>query len=221
MEDDEFIFSFVIGDYEELNTIKSIFNRSEKIEKNGEEIIQINNFPSVPTTDKNIDYLYILISLNSIILREEGVKFPTYMNRWIIDIQPTEENINNNSFSLIGIKKIIENYRNRLQLGKSFIKFQVIYLNDDELPTVRILFFQLGNDGENRVSHESFLYPFLFPVYEENFFSDERIKKMNDNKIDFRFIEHLPIVNLSRIEFDKKGHLSPLKELEKYSDNWD
>ena len=204
-----------------MNRITRILKRGEKISRNGKEMFEINNFPSVPTTDNNIDYLYILMSLNSIILRKEGVKFPTYMNRWIVEIQPTEENINNNSLSLIGIKKVIENYRNQLQLGKSFIKFQVIYLNDGELPTIRILFFQLGKDGENRVSHESFLYPFLFPVYKENFFNDDRIQKMENNKINFRFIEHLPIVNLSRVEFDEKGNLTPLKELEKYSVNWD
>lgn len=203
-----------------MSKITKILNEGERVVKDEKVVYLIDDFPSVPTTDKDIDYLYILMSVNSIILGDEGIKFPTYLKKWMTEIRPIESNVKNKKFSLSGIKKMIESFREELKTGKNFVKFQIVYINDDELPTIRINFFQFGDDCGNKVSHESFLYPFLFPVYQDNFFSDERIMKMVDNGIHFGFMEVLPIMNLCRVEFDENGNLKPLKELEKYSENW-
>lgn len=203
-----------------MSKIPEIMKKGKRSKKNGELIITLDDFPPVPTTDKNIDYLFISMSLQSIILMEEDIEFPSFLERWNIDITPNENNLKNNKFSLEGIREIVTQFKTRISKGKTFIKTQVIYGNEDQLPTIRIHFFQFIKKGEYIARYESSLYPFIFFVYEENFFSDDRIKTMVDNGIHFGFIEVLPIMNLCRVEFDENRHLKPLKELERYSHNW-
>lgn len=203
-----------------MSKIPEIMNKGKLSKKNGELIITLDDFPSVPTTDKNIDYLFIMMSLQSIILMEEDIEFPSFLERWSIDITPNENNLKNNRFSLEGIREIVTQFKTRILEGKTFIKTQVIYEDGDPLPTIRIHFFQFIKKGEYIARFESSLYPFIFFVYEENFFSEERIKIMWDNSIHFGFMEVLPIMNLCRVEFDENGNLKPLKELERYSHNW-
>ncbi|WP_304142547.1 hypothetical protein [Mesoflavibacter zeaxanthinifaciens] len=203
-----------------MSKIPEIMNKGKLSKKNGELIVTLDDFPPVPTTDKNIDYLFIMMSLQSIILQEEGIEFPSFLERWSIDITPNENNLKNNKFSLEGIREIVSQIKTRILEGKTFFKTQVIYGNEEQLPTIRIHFFQFVKKGEYIARYESSLYPFIFFLYEENFFSDERIKTMEDNGIHFGFMEVLPIMNLCGVEFDENGKLKPLKELERYSHNW-
>ncbi|WP_304142303.1 hypothetical protein [Mesoflavibacter zeaxanthinifaciens] len=203
-----------------MSKIPEILNNAKQGKKNGELYITLDDFPAVPTTDKNIDYLFIMMSLQSMILKEEGIEFPSFLERWCVDITPDGDNLKNNRFSLEGIRDLVIIFKNEISKGKTFIKAQLIYEDGEELPTIRIHFFRFIKEGEYIARHESFLYPFIFFVYEENFFSEERIKAMEDNGIHFGFMEVLPVMNICRVEFDENGNLKPLKELEKYRENW-
>ena len=204
-----------------MSKIPEILNNAKQRQRNGELFVTLDDFPAVPTTDKNIDYLFIMMSVQSMILNEEGIEFPSFVERWSVDITPDGDNLKNNRFSLEGIRDLVIIFKNEISKGKTFIKAQLIYEDGEELPTIRIHFFRFIKEGEDIVSHESFLYPFVFFVYEENFFSEERIKAMEDNGINFGFIEVLPVMNICRVEFDENGQLKPLKELEKYRENWE
>ena len=204
-----------------MSKIPEILNNAKQGKKNGELYITLDDFPAVPTTDKNIDYLFIMMSLQSMILKEEGIEFPSFVERWCVDITPDGDNLKNNRFSLEGIRDLVIIFKRDILKGKTFIKTQLIYEDGEQLPTIRIHFFRFIEEGEYIARHESFLYPFIFFLYEENFFSEERIKAMEDNGIDFGFMEVLPVMNICRVEFDENGHLKPLKELEKYSENWE
>jgi hypothetical protein len=188
-----------------MSKIPEILKNAKHREKNGELYITLDDFPAVPTTDKNIDYLFILMSVQSMILNVEGIEFPLLMKRWSVDITPNQENLKNNKFSLDGIRDLVIFFKSEISKGKTFIKAQLIYEEGEQLPTIRIHFFQFIEDGEYIAGNESSLYPFIFFVYEENFFNEERIK----------------IMNLCPVEFDENGHLKALKELEKYRGNWE
>jgi hypothetical protein len=203
-----------------MSRIPNIFRNGKRTEKDGEITISIPDFPNFPTTDKKIDYLFILMSLQSIILETQGVILPTFVKMWFSDITPNHYNLENNKFSLDGIREKINYFSDELSYGKSFMKTQVIYEDGEELPTIRIHFFNFNEKEGGKVSNESFLYPFTFFVYDEDLFSEERIRKMEDNGINFGFLEILPIMNLCPIEFDENGELKTLKELERYKDNW-
>lgn len=203
-----------------MSRIPNIFRNAERTEKNGEITISLPDFPNFPTTDEKIDYLFILMSLQSIILETQGVIFPTFMKRWFSDITPNYFNLKNNKFSLDGIREKINYFSDEMSYGKNFIKTQVIYDDGEELPTIRIHFFNFNEINDNKVSNESFLYPFTFFVYDDDFFSDERVNKIEDNGINFGFLEILPNMNLCPVQFDEDGNLKPLEELERYKDNW-
>lgn len=211
---------YLFNSENKMSRIPNIFKNAERTEKNGEITISLPDFPNFPTTDKKIDYLFILMSLQSIIFETQGVIFPTFVKKWFSDITPNYFNLKNNKFSLQGIREKINYFSNEMSYGKNFIKTQVIFDDGEELPTIRIHFFNFSEINDIKVSNESFLYPFTFFVYDEDIFSDERIRKMEDNGIDFGFLEVLPIMNLCPVEFDENGELKTLEELERYKDNW-
>jgi hypothetical protein len=148
-----------------MSKIPEILNNAKQRQRNGELFVTLDDFPAVPTTDKNIDYLFIMMSVQSMILNEEGIEFPSFVERWSVDITPDGDNLKNNRFSLEGIRDLVIIFKNEISKGKTFIKAQLIYEDGEELPTIRIHFFRFIQEGEDIVSHESFLYPFVFYVY--------------------------------------------------------
>lgn len=202
-----------------MSKIQQILNRGEVKISNGEKRYVINDFPNFPSTDNNLDYLFLLMNIQSIIFNENNISFPTRINKWSLDIIPNEINLSNNLFSYDGIRKVINRYKNDLFEKKIFIKFQILF-ESTELPIMRIHFFNFSKNGEIKISNESSLYPFIFFVYDENTFSSYRIERMKEVGINEKFIQLLPMINLCNVEFDNDGKLTPLKEIERYVNEW-
>lgn len=203
-----------------MSNIINILMDGEGKEVDGELIFTLDNFVETPTTDKKIDYLYILMNIQSFILNENKVYFPTRMDKWNVDIRPTEQNINNNLFSLKGIQETITKNKENLLKGKNFFKTQVLYNEGNDIPTIRIHFYKFHPDSKTNVRYESLIYPFTFFRYEKKLFTKKRKKDLKNSGIDFKFLEILPLMNICPINFDEKMNLKPLKELERYTDSW-
>jgi hypothetical protein len=202
-----------------MSQIKKILYSSNEKTINGETRCIINDFPNFPSTDKNLDYLFILMSVQSIIFKEEEISFPTKIDKWSVDISPTDNNITNNLFSYEGVKKVVKEFTKNLKEEKIFVKFQILFENIN-LPTIRIYFFKFSEKGEYKITNESFLYPFIFFVYDEDTFNKERIQKMEDVGMNTKFIQTLPMINICPVKYDNNGEIIILDELERYENEW-
>lgn len=179
----------------------------------------ITDVPETPTED--LAFLYILMGIQSHILCEEGLSFPTRMDHFEVHIEPNKENIERNAFSLEGIMEQINYFDYKLMYDKSFMKTQVMFRDDETLPTLVLYFFSFNKvTGTYNVSHESILYPLIFQDYPKNFINEERIKVMESHGINAEFIKYLPNTNLCPIHFNDNGQLLPLEEYEKNRNHW-
>jgi hypothetical protein len=203
-----------------MSRIREIIKNSIVKDNEGENRYLIKDFPNLPSTDKNLDYLFILMSLQSMILNDEKIFFPTKFDIWFLDIIPNKKNLSEHNFSIDGIKKIIEENKTKLLEKKFFIKFQILFNNSNSLPTIRIHFYNFSDRGVNEISNESFLYPFIFFIYEEKIFNKRRIDKMKKVGINPNFIQILPMVNLCPVKFEENGEIISIIELERYLNRW-
>lgn len=180
----------------------------------------ITDVPETPTED--LAFLYILMGIQSHILCEEGLSFPTRMDHFEVHIEPNKENIERNAFSLEGIMEQINYFNYKLMYDKSFMKTQVMFRDDETLPTLVLYFFSFNKvTGTYNVSHESILYPLIFQDYPKDFINEERIKVMESHGINAEFIKYLPITNLCPIHFNDNGQLLTLEEYEKNRNHWE
>jgi len=202
-----------------MSQIKQILHSSKEEITNGETNYIINDFPNFPSTDKNLDYLFILMSVQSIIFQQEKITFPTKIDKWFVDISPTDTNIKDNLFTYEGLKKVVKEITKNIKDGRIFVKFQIVY-ESSNLPKIRIYFFKFSENGEHHILNESFLYPFVFFVYDENTFNDERIQNMEEVGINTKFIKTLPMINICPVKYDINRELTPLNELERYVNEW-
>jgi hypothetical protein len=202
-----------------MTQVKKIMNSWREETTNGKTSYMINDFPNFPSTDKNLDYLFILMSIQSIIFNEEKIYFPTKIDKWFVDISPSQNNITNNLFTYEGINRVVKKNTKNLKDERIFVKFKILYENFN-LPTIRIYFFKFSENGEYKIPYENFLYPYTFFVYDENIFNEERIKNMEDVGINTKFIRKLPMINICPVKYDDNGELTPLSELEKYLNDW-
>lgn len=180
----------------------------------------IMDAPDTPTED--LAFLYILMAIQSNILSAEGVRFPTRMDRFEVHIEPNEYNLKNGAFSLEGVMEQVTHLRYKLMYGRSFLKSQVVFTDDGDLPTLILHFFRFEDvTGIQRISHESLLYPFTFHEYPKDIFSEQRTKAMEEQGINVEFIKYLPNTNLCPINFDDNGELLlSLSEYEKNRKYW-
>jgi len=102
----------------------------------------ITDVPETPTED--LAFLYILMGIQSHILCEEGLSFPTRMDHFEVHIEPNEENIERNAFSLEGIMEQINYFNYKLMYDKSFMKTQVMFRDDELLPNLVLHFFSFN-----------------------------------------------------------------------------
>lgn len=202
-----------------MSQVKKIMNSWREEITNGKTSYMISDFPNFPSTDENLDYLFILMSLQSIIFNEEKIYFPTTIDMWFVDISPNQTNITNNLFSYEGINRVVKKITKSLKKERIFIKFKILYENLT-LPTIRIYFYKFSENGEYKIPYESSLYPHTFFVYDENIFNEERIQNMEDVGINTKFIRTLPMINICPVKYDENGKLTPLSELEKYLNDW-
>jgi len=199
--------------------IKDIMNSVTKDSYNQNGMIEINNVPDVPTSDYKIEFLYFLMKIQSIILGEQGVVFPNSMDTYYIDIPYQDLLSKNEKEAVTLIYDKVYSEKEKLEVGKSFLKFQLLFEKNPELPDVRIHFYTFHHRGTINLRYESYLYKYTFFPYDENIFTKSRIQAMDKNKMSFRFIEVLPNVSLCAIFFEN-GELKPLQEFEKYVSTW-
>lgn len=200
-----------------MDRIKDILNNSEIDEELG--LCAINDTPETPNED--LAFLYLFMYLQSDVLNREGVKFPTWLERFEVHIEPLDYNLDKGRFSLEGIEEEIMYYKESLKEGKSFLKTQVLFEEGELLPTLVLHFFTFLDKGKGKeVLYESLLYPFTFHEYPSETFTRARIKAMGERGINTEFIRYLPNTELCPIHFDGQGILMPLKAYEKHRKYW-
>ena len=202
-----------------MSKAKELLNSITPINVNGEEFYQIDNFPDAPTTDDKIDFLYLLMEIQSLILNQQQIYFPIKMDIFHIDI-PSREISDSNTIKVINkIYQSVESVKEKLITGKSFLKFQLLFDKNTLLPNIRIHFYVFHKNGEISLRYESSLYQYTFFAYEDEIFNPKRKEAMNKVSIPFQVIEVLPNINLCPIIYDLDGNLH-LPELENYTKTW-
>lgn len=182
--------------------------------ENGGLMYSLDDMPTPLITNDNYDMLMIYLNLQSIIFFEEKITFPNRMETFYVDISLKDD------LNIKGIRECVEVFKDNLEKGKSFIKTNVYYRNSNSIPTIRIHFITFGEGLKNEIIGETLLYPHIFFQYDENIFTDERVKKMNEEGINSDFIKILPNTNICPVKFEN-GELLPLFEIEKYREQYE
>jgi hypothetical protein len=183
-------------------------------DKDGNDLMVFNNFPTPLTTFENFELYMIYFSIQSIILQEESVSFPIRFNL-IKDIisDPSKMNVE-------GIKEHILLHKEKFMNGKTFLKTHIFYSENEPLPRIQLSYIVFKDDGDLTVSSETSLFSIIYYKYDENIFTDERIKKMEEHGVNSEFIKILTNTNLCPVKFEN-GELLPLIEIEKYRDQFE
>ena len=191
------------------NKIPELLNQMQLVDMDGMKMYQLEDFPTPVTSYQNFEYLMIYFSIQSIIFYEEGISFPNKLNLFYEDIKSPDK------LNIEGVKACIESHKSKLMNEKSFIKTQIIYLAESETPTIRIYFITFNQNGHLQVVSETLLYSLIMCKYEEDFFSKERLDRMEKLKINAEFIKTLTNTNICPVKFNN-GELLPLIEIVKY-----
>tara|TARA_R100001377_G_scaffold83207_1_gene64415 strand:- start:708 stop:1307 length:600 start_codon:yes stop_codon:yes gene_type:complete len=192
-----------------MNEVFKQIRDAKPKQENGENLFVIENLPETPTEDINM--LFAVLIFTGIHLNDAGIRFPIRAFTSYVDIPPTSENLEANLFTLKGINKVIGEEVEKFNSDKVFIKTQLMYEIGDDLPTIRLAFVDFCEDGDVNLITEAMLYPFIYPKYEMNFFSEERIEQLTLNELDIEFLQYLPNSRILEIKKDSNNELIPIK----------
>ena len=186
---------------------KEIKDAKPKVE-NGEKLFVVENLPDTPT--ENIDMLFAVLIFTSSHLKDAGITFPNKAFTSYLHITPTKENLEANLFTIQGINTVIGQEMVKFKSDKVLLKFQLIYEYGNDLPTIRLAFVDFSEYGDINLMTEAMLYPFFYPKYEQNFFSKERIKRIEEEDLDITFLRCLPNSKILELKKDSNNELVPI-----------
>lgn len=162
----------------------------------------IEGFCKYPQEKKKCLYLYN--KLEEVNVELKGISFPNLIKHWSHIVEPTDDNIPT-FYSLIGILKIIQINRWKIQGRETFIKPELKFYDDSEFPFLILNFYQFNEFGDIEVNSVQDVISLSKTTYVKNPFTRNLLSKLKKKNAKIEQLKHIPIIPLSFIEFDNEG----------------
>lgn len=189
-----------------MKKLKPIFGFEVNYDENGN--IEINDVNQFPQESKNSQKLYDRLELSKI--EDSGIIFPVMLKKWIITINPINNDIIMDYFRISGIKKVIEENNSKLEGKTTFVKGAIQYPKKSKYPNLNIHFYEVVNDGGDEVINIFDMIEYCKIQYNVKQFTPKRIANL-EKLVNTEELLRIPYLPVELIRFDNFGNILDFK----------
>ena len=174
--------------------------------KKGEDgLIDINMTCDYPQEKRECFEFHQRLELLKI--KETNITFPLRLIHWTITINPTNESVIKEYFSLKGIKKIIDENKSKL-IGKiTFVKTEISYPLKAKFPNLYVYFHQVVAEGGEYIICDNEMIESCSIHYENiKQFTKKRIADLK-KLVNVEELQQIPFLPIELISFNELGDI--------------
>jgi hypothetical protein len=153
----------------------------------------------------------LLKSIERLFIDEAQLKYPLNIKYWKAVFEPTQENIKK-YYSPEGIKVYVQELKNRLIGNTTFLKPEVHYGKDKELPYLILHFYQGNYDGKLNI-HDSydFVDTCIIEYKDLKHLTPDRKLNLIQNGVNVNWVRNIPLFPAELIKFDNQDTIMDFK----------
>jgi hypothetical protein len=162
-----------------------------------------------PSQNKECKKLYE--SIERLFIDEAQLKYPLNIKYWKAVFEPTQENIKK-YYSPEGIKVYVQELKNRFIGNITFLKPEIHYGKDKELPYLILHFYQVNYDEKLNIHNSyGFVNKCSIEYKDLKHLTPDRKQNLIQNGINVNWIRNIPLFPAEQIKFDNQDTIMDFK----------